>query len=144
MTHKSETYSCIYAPQDKVVVSAAPHGALFHMKDGDTGEEQVVALSPEDARAVAKLILSACPEPRVEEPKKATGYTSLTPLAKKVYQHMQRAGSISAREAMNDYGITSASLARRICDIEEAGFKVKRERREHPLTGQNYTRYKLA
>lgn len=72
------------------------------------------------------------------------GYTALTPLARKILQHMRRAGSISAREAMADHGITSASLARRICDIEACGFAVNRDRRTHPITGQKYTRYSLA
>lgn len=70
-------------------------------------------------------------------------YTSLTPLSRKVLQHMRRAGSISAREAMADHGITSASLARRVCDLEEAGYEVERIRKTHPITGQKYTRYAL-
>lgn len=70
-------------------------------------------------------------------------FVELTPLARKLVQHMRRAGSISAREAMADHGISSASLARRICDIEEAGFKVIRHRKTHPITGQRYTRYSL-
>lgn len=69
---------------------------------------------------------------------------NLSPLAKTIYAHIERAGSISAREAMADYGITSATLARRICDIEKAGFAVVRERKKHPITGRQYTRYSIA
>ena len=68
----------------------------------------------------------------------------MTPLTKKVFDHIETAGSVSAREAMVDLGITSASLARRICDLEEAGYEIVRERRNHPVTNQRYTRYSIA
>ncbi|CUA90977.1 Helix-turn-helix domain [Chelatococcus sambhunathii] len=68
---------------------------------------------------------------------------NLSPQARKIHDHMVKAGSISAREAMADYGITSATLARRICDIEEAGFVVKREQRVHPIHKRKYTRYSI-
>ena len=63
-----------------------------------------------------------------------------------IYNHMKRRGKggISAAEAMMDYGITSATLARRICDIEEVRIKVVRLRKKHPITGRRYTRYVLA
>lgn len=82
------------------------------------------------------------PEPAPVEPREPR-YANLSDQSKVVYRHMDRAGSISAREAMNDYGMTSATLARRICDIEEEGFEIWRERRVHPMTGQRYTRYSL-
>jgi predicted HTH transcriptional regulator len=68
----------------------------------------------------------------------------LTQQARIVLSHMERAGSISARDAMNDYGITSATLSRRICDLKEAGIKINSDRRRHPLTGKLYTRYSVA
>lgn len=85
----------------------------------------------------------------VRPPKKTTptdrrSFSALPPLSRTVYLHMKRAGSISARDAMADHGITSASLARRICDIEAEGFEIKRDRRVHPLTQRPYTRYTLA
>lgn len=64
--------------------------------------------------------------------------------ALKVYRHMERTGSISARDAMDDYSMTSATLARRICDLEVAGFGITRVRKQHPMTGLRYTRYELA
>ena len=70
--------------------------------------------------------------------------TRLAPLARKVLLHMQKTGSISAREALLDLDVTSSSLARRICDLEEAGVKVERIRKIHPTTGKRYTRYALA
>lgn len=67
----------------------------------------------------------------------------LSPLARTIFSHMERAGSISAREAMADYGITSATLTRRICDLEQAGVRINRRRRIHPVTGRRFTRYSL-
>jgi len=49
--------------------------------------------------------------------------------------------SITAREAMLDLDMTSATLSRRICDLEEAGVKIRRERKVNPVTGKKYTRY---
>ena len=68
----------------------------------------------------------------------------LAPQALKVYRHMERTGSISARDAMDDYSMTSATLARRICDIEADGFEIRRVRKVHPISGLRYTRYELA
>lgn len=67
----------------------------------------------------------------------------LSPQAATIHNHIRRTGSITARDAMADYGITSATLARRMCDLEVAGFRVVRERKEHPITGKRYTRYVL-
>ncbi|BAF89598.1 unknown protein [Azorhizobium caulinodans ORS 571] len=69
---------------------------------------------------------------------------NLSPLARRIFAHLERTGSISAREAMADYGITSATLSRRICEMEGAGIEISRERRIHPMTGRRYTRYALA
>lgn len=75
---------------------------------------------------------------------KPKGYGALSAQSKTVYQHMRRAGSISVREAMNDYGIAGGTLSRRIVDIKEAGFGITKERRRHPISGRMYTRYSLA
>lgn len=66
---------------------------------------------------------------------------NLTPQARLILAHIDKAGSISARDAMADYGITSASLTRRIFEIARAGIQIERERRRHPVTGRHYTRY---
>jgi len=68
---------------------------------------------------------------------------SLSPLCRTIIAHLERTGSISAREAMADYGITSATLSRRILDIKGAGFKISHVQRKHPVTGRRYTRYVL-
>ncbi len=79
--------------------------------------------------------------------------TDLTPVqeftlsnqARSIYRHLKRTGrkGISAAEAMMDYGITSATLARRICDLEETGINVDRLKKRHPITNRRYTRYVL-
>jgi DNA-binding HxlR family transcriptional regulator len=69
---------------------------------------------------------------------------NLSPQSKLILAHLEKAGSISARDAMDDYDITSATLARRICDMEEAGIKIKREKRKHPISGKPFTRYSFA
>jgi hypothetical protein len=56
-------------------------------------------------------------------------------------QYLDEAGSVSAREAMIDLDMTSATLARRIVDLERAGITIIRERRIHPVSGKRYTRY---
>lgn len=68
---------------------------------------------------------------------------NLSPQARKIYAHMEKAGSISARDAILDYGITSATLARRICDLEGSGIPILRERRTHPIYRNAYTRYSI-
>lgn len=107
-----------------------------------------ICLSNDAARALAADLLRAAdragPKEEAHTPNANPSYSNLTDQASVVFRHMARAGSISAREAMSDHGITSATLARRICDIEAEGFSVKRDRRTHPLTGRRYTRYSLA
>lgn len=66
----------------------------------------------------------------------------LSPQSKRVLDMMEANGrSISAREAMLDLDITSATLARRVCDLEDAGLIIYRERNVNPGTGKRYTRY---
>lgn len=57
----------------------------------------------------------------------------------KLIHHMLNIGPISLREALLEYNVTS--LTRRVCDIAEMGYKVVKDRRHSPVTGQEYTRY---
>jgi len=64
------------------------------------------------------------------------------PQAMAVLRAMQRNDfSITAREAMLDLDMTSATLSRRMCDLEEAGVEIVRERKVNPVTCKRYTRY---
>jgi DNA-binding HxlR family transcriptional regulator len=68
---------------------------------------------------------------------------NLTPQAKKIVTHLIKAGDITARDAMADYGITSASLTRRFTEIEKEGIPISREQRVHPIHQRKYTNYSL-
>lgn len=65
----------------------------------------------------------------------------LAPQALTVLKHIQKAGSITLREAILDHSVQS--LPRRIKDLREAGFNIVGSWRSHPLTGQRYMRYAL-
>jgi hypothetical protein len=69
----------------------------------------------------------------------------LCPQARALHRYMRRVGrrGVSARDAMLDLGMTSATLARRICDLEGVGVAIDRVRKVHPVTGRRYTRYVL-
>jgi len=70
--------------------------------------------------------------------KRKTGMTQID----KIIKHMQKTGSITAREAYIDYGIQNFSA--RLAEIKEAGYRLVRAAKVHPTTGQKYSRYYLA
>lgn len=55
--------------------------------------------------------------------------------------HLRRTGSITLREALLDHGIQC--LTKRIQELRDAGYKIISERKNHPITGQRYTRYRF-
>ena len=59
----------------------------------------------------------------------------------KILKHMHKAGSISVREAMNDYSIHK--LATRISELKALGHKISHSIHYHPITKQKYYRYSL-
>lgn len=59
----------------------------------------------------------------------------------KILNHLNKAGSITVREAMADYSIQS--LTKRISELREQGHNIKSTRRVHPTTKQTYVRYVL-
>jgi hypothetical protein len=63
----------------------------------------------------------------------------ITPQARTVLQHMSNAGTITQREALIDHSVQS--LTRRITELRDAGFKIEGRWKQHPITGQRYTRY---
>lgn len=67
---------------------------------------------------------------------------SLTPQAQLVLSHLRTAGSITQREAILDHSVQS--LTRRITEIQDAGYRISREDKRHPVTDQRYARYTLA
>lgn len=67
--------------------------------------------------------------------------TYLSPQCQTVLEHMERAGSITMREAIMDHSIQS--LTRRITDLRDMGYRIASEHKNHPITGQRYVRYVL-
>ena len=70
--------------------------------------------------------------------KQRTGMTQV----ELILHHTREAGSISQREAMFEYSITS--FFRRLTDLEAMGHHFRRVIKRHPVTGQQYTRVYLA
>jgi DNA-binding MarR family transcriptional regulator len=65
----------------------------------------------------------------------------MTPQAHRLLSYLYKNDSITARTALLDLNMTSATLARRICDLEEAGVTIERVRKRNPETGARYTEY---
>lgn len=59
----------------------------------------------------------------------------------KIIKHLEKAGSITVREALVDYSIQS--LTKRIQELRQSGFDIISTVKRHPITGQQYTRYSL-
>lgn len=59
----------------------------------------------------------------------------------KIIKHLQKAGSITVREAMVEYSIQS--LTKRIQELRELGYDIVSHVKYHPITRQKYTRYTL-
>jgi biotin operon repressor len=58
-----------------------------------------------------------------------------------ILAHLNRADSISQREAMIDYSIQS--LTKRISELRQLGHKIETQYKRHPVTNQRYARYVL-
>ncbi len=114
---------------------------LLAIEDGISGRDVDVTawlyeqLAQRNAKAIPVATKSMLPP--------AQGFTALSPQAQDIVKYIRKAGSISARDAVNDLGITSSVLTRRLTDIERAGFKVVRTRKVHGVTQKRYTRYTL-
>jgi DNA-binding MarR family transcriptional regulator len=68
---------------------------------------------------------------------------AMAPREYQVFNYIKKTGSISARDALIDLDMTSASLARRIVDLERHGYTVIRSQKEHPVNKRPYTRYSI-
>ena len=58
-----------------------------------------------------------------------------------IIKHLQVAGSITVREAMIEYHISS--LTKRIHELRKMGWGILSVNKKHPVTGQRYVRYIL-
>jgi predicted DNA-binding transcriptional regulator YafY len=59
----------------------------------------------------------------------------------KIIQHLKTAKGLTVREAMIEYSISS--LTKRINELRTLGYDIESVRKQHPVTGQRYTRYFL-
>ena len=59
-----------------------------------------------------------------------------------VLEHINKFGSITPREAYDDYQIMR--LASRVNDLRKAGRAINTEMRSHQITGKRYAKYTLA
>lgn len=60
----------------------------------------------------------------------------------KILAHLEKAGSITVREALLEYSIQS--LTKRIQELRELGHEIISHVKFHPVTKQKYVRYALA
>ncbi len=59
----------------------------------------------------------------------------------KILNHLKTQGSITVREAMVEYSVSS--LTKRIQELRGAGHNIISNVRHHKVTGQKYVRYTL-
>ena len=59
----------------------------------------------------------------------------------KIIKHLQSANGLTVREAMIEYSISS--LTKRVQELRGKGYDIESVRKQHPVTGQRYTRYIL-
>ncbi|AYP28055.1 HTH DNA-binding protein [Lentibacter phage vB_LenP_ICBM1] len=59
----------------------------------------------------------------------------------KIIQHLKTAKGLTVREALIEYSISS--LTKRVHELRTMGYDIESVRKQHPVTGQRYTRYFL-
>jgi hypothetical protein len=60
---------------------------------------------------------------------------------KKIIKHLRTAKGLTVREAMIEYSISS--LTKRVHELRGLGYDIESVVKQHPVTGQRYTRYFL-
>ena len=60
---------------------------------------------------------------------------------KMIIKHLETTNGITVREAMIEYSISS--LTKRVHELRGLGYEIESVRKQHPVTGQRYTRYFL-
>lgn len=61
-----------------------------------------------------------------------------------VLKHLSTVGSISIREAMDDYSVSGGSLTKTVCRLKAKGHNIVKEWRRHPISNRRYARYYLS
>lgn len=86
-----------------------------------------------------KRLLTMCVKLENNGWKKRNGMTKI----QKLVTHLKKTGSISHREAMDDYQMSGGALTKYISTLRMSGYKIVSMKKKHPITGQEYTRYVL-
>ena len=60
---------------------------------------------------------------------------------KMIIKHLETTNGITVREAMIEYSISS--LTKRVHELRGMGYDIESVVKQHPVTGQRYTRYFL-
>lgn len=123
-----------------------PFRSMPRQKPGTTTDEiferaeRLCLLATQDASFIAEFRVAMKQATNLEHAgwKRRTGMTQEA----KVLKHLRTIGSITVREAMNDYSIQS--LTKRISNLRAEGHDIVSSRRRHKVTGQEYVRYSLA
>lgn len=109
---------------------------LFHMADVAC----LRAWKEEGWGPYHKRLLTMCTSLENSGFKKANGMTKLD----KIMKHLRIVGTISIREAMDDYNISGGSLTKYISILRhDYEWPISREFKKHPITGDRYARYTL-
>ena len=109
---------------------------LFHMADVAC----VRAWEEEGWGPYHKRLLTMCISLENNGWKKRNGMTKI----QKLVTHLKKTGSISHREAMDDYQMSGGSLTKYISILRiEHNMKIVSVKKRHPISGQEYTRYVL-
>jgi hypothetical protein len=58
-----------------------------------------------------------------------------------VAAHIEKTGSISIREAMDDYSMSGGSLTKYVSMLRRSGNKIEKVWKIHPITKRRYARY---
>ena len=106
---------------------------LFHMADVAC----VRAWEDEGWGPYHKRLLTMCLKKEHNGWKQRTGMTQ----NQKIMAHLQKAGSITMREALIEYSIQC--LTKRIQELREGGANIISKVKHHPITKQKYVRYEL-
>lgn len=109
---------------------------LFHMSDVAC----VRSWEDEGWGPYHKRLLTMCVKLENNGWKKANGMTKI----QKLVTHLKKTGSISHREAMDDYQMSGGALTKYISILRnEHDMPIASKAKRHPITGQIYTRYVL-
>lgn len=115
-------------------MSRSSEDLLFHMAD----TALIRSLRNKGWGPIHARLLATCIRLENSGWKKRTGMTQ----NQRIIEHIKKNGSITQREAYIDYAIQNFSA--RLSELKEAGYKIAKRVKKHPVTGQKYTRYYLA